>query len=170
MDRLAHDWSQRLEAEAVACEYQNAKLLQEKQQLVATQPLHSRSTSAEDGRSKVSGPDRSLPIPRYSGTGTDQWQNIEIVFLSDLRVQIRINSKQSEPTTYAELGFADGRTENPNKAWVALRSLAENHGVLKDGNAVGEPWRKVEKRIRRYAKFSESFSEYPPILSHLCKG
>jgi hypothetical protein len=38
---------------------------------------------------------------------------------------------------YAELGFDDGRTENPNKAWVALRSLAEKQGVLRMDTRLG---------------------------------
>jgi hypothetical protein len=53
---------------------------------------------------------------------------------------------------YAELGFDDGRSENPNKAWEALRALAENHGVIKEGSTLGEPWPKVEKRIQEIRK------------------
>jgi hypothetical protein len=34
---------------------------------------------------------------------------------------------------YAEFGFADGRTGNPNQAWEALRALAEQRGFIRDG-------------------------------------
>ena len=61
---------------------------------------------------------------------------------------MRINGKQTESANYAELGFADGRSENPNKAWATLRALAESRRVLKDGRTIGEPWPKVEKRIQ----------------------
>jgi hypothetical protein len=104
----------------------------------------------------VPGPEQSLPAPRYSGAA--KWQDVEIIFLSDHRVQIRINGKLAEPANYAELGFDDGRSQNPNKAWLTLRSLAENRGVLKDGRTVGEPWLKVEKRIQEIRKvFRELF-------------
>lgn len=93
---------------------------------------------------------RSIPAPRYPGA-TD-WQGVEIVFLSDHRIQIRVNGKLTAPQNYAELGFADGRSKNPNKAWGALRSLAEHRGVLKDGSQIGEPWPKVEKRIQEIRK------------------
>jgi hypothetical protein len=88
----------------------------------------------------------SVPTLRFS-EATD-WQAIEIVFLSDHRVQIRINGKQTPPANYAELGFADGRSENPNKAWLTLLLLAEHRGVIKDERSIGEPWPKVEKRIQ----------------------
>jgi len=104
----------------------------------------------------VPGPEQSLPAPRYSGAA--KWEDVEITFLSDHRVQIRINGKLEEPANYAELGFDDGRSQNPNKAWLTLRSLAENRGVLKDGRTVGEPWPKVEKRIQEIRKvFRELF-------------
>jgi hypothetical protein len=41
-----------------------------------------------------------------------------------------------------------GRTGNPNQAWEALRALAEQRGVIRDGTAVNNPWPKVEKRIQ----------------------
>jgi hypothetical protein len=88
--------------------------------------------------------------PRNSAA--KKWQSIEILFLSDLRVQIRIDGKNMETLTYAELGFADGRTQNPNKAWEVLRVLAEQRGVIQDGKTVGELWPKVEKRIQEIRK------------------
>jgi hypothetical protein len=110
----------------------------------AQPPVDLQATASADAERRVLAP--SVPAPRYSGA-TD-WQAIEIVFLSDHRVQIRINGKQTQPANYAELGFADGRSENPNKAWLTLRLLAENRGVIKDGRSIGEPWTKVEKRIQ----------------------
>jgi hypothetical protein len=115
--------------------------------VAAAQPsVQQSATDSPDNESEIAFPKRPMPDPRYSGAA--KWQDIEIVFLSDHRVQIRVNGKQTEPANYAELGFADGRSENPNKAWGTLRSLAEQRGVLKDGRTVGEPWPKVEKRIQ----------------------
>ncbi len=107
-----------------------------------------QSTAPADANGGLSDP--AVPSPPYSGA-TD-WQAIEIVFLSDHRVQIRIDGKQTQPANYAELGFADGRSENPNKAWLTLRSLAEHRGVINDGRSIGGPWTKVEKRIQEIRK------------------
>lgn len=63
------------------------------------------------------------------------WGTIEIVFLSELNVQIFRNGKADEPLNYAELGFADRRTgkngkSKPTLAWGLLRAFAENSGSL----------------------------------------
>jgi hypothetical protein len=36
---------------------------------------------------------------------------------------------------YAEFGFADGRTGNPNRAWETLRALAEQGGAIQVAKA-----------------------------------
>jgi hypothetical protein len=83
--------------------------------------------------------------------GGTTWEEIEILFLSDERVQIR-NGGNRETRNYAEFGFQDGRTGNPNQAWEALRALAEKNGVIQDVTAVNQPWPKVEKRIQEIRK------------------
>jgi hypothetical protein len=75
------------------------------------------------------------------------WGTIEIVFLSDERVQIR-NGVTTETLNYGEFGFEDGRSGKPNQAWLLLRALAENGGVLRDGASAGIAWPKVERRIQ----------------------
>jgi hypothetical protein len=80
------------------------------------------------------------------------WDSIEILFLSDHRVQICVNGKRMEVLTYAEFGFEDGRSENPNKQWDLLRTLAEEQGAIREGKTVGEPWPKIEKRIQEMRK------------------
>jgi hypothetical protein len=52
-----------------------------------------------------------------------RWEEIEVRFLSNHRVQITIGGS-TETRNYAEFGFEDGRTQKPNLAWVTLRSLA----------------------------------------------
>jgi hypothetical protein len=78
------------------------------------------------------------------------WEAIEIVFLSDERVQIR-NGGNRETRNYADFGFADGRNENPNQAWKILRALAAE-GVIRDEKDAGLPWTKVEKQIQEIRK------------------
>jgi hypothetical protein len=79
------------------------------------------------------------------------WESIEIWFLSDMRVQIR-DGADSESYNYAELGFEDGRSEKPNRAWALLRILAEHEGVIRDGGQTQSAWSQVEKRIQEIRK------------------
>jgi hypothetical protein len=86
-----------------------------------------------------------------SNAGVATWDTIEISFLSDERVQIR-HGTISETRNYAEFGFDDKRSGKPNQAWVALRALAEQRGVIKDAAKMPQPWSKVEKRIQEIRK------------------
>jgi len=83
--------------------------------------------------------------------GGASWTAIEISFLSDERVQIHYGAT-TETRNYAELGFEDGRTKNPNQAWAILRVLAAQNGVIRNGVTAGVPWPKVEKRIQEIRK------------------
>ena len=74
----------------------------------------------------------------------------------DLVVQIR-NGAHTETRNYAELGFADRRVERgkrpkPNVAWVALRAMAEQNGIIRDGMKTGVAWPKMEKRMQLIRK------------------
>jgi hypothetical protein len=89
--------------------------------------------------------DESSAAPSATSEGT--WEQIEISFLSDERVQIHIGKKH-ETLNYAEFGFGDLRTNNPTKAWETLRTLAQLRGVIKDGSKAGVHWPKVEKRVQ----------------------
>jgi hypothetical protein len=89
-----------------------------------------------------------------TGTGAS-WQAIEISFLSHFRVQIH-NGTNTETHNYGELGFADRRAKQgkpkPNQAWVTLRVMAEQNGIIQDGAKTGATWPKVEKRIQEIRK------------------
>ena len=54
------------------------------------------------------------------GADAATWEGIEITFLSDERVQIHIG-KTHETRNYAEFGFQDNKSKNPNRAWETLR-------------------------------------------------
>jgi hypothetical protein len=58
-----------------------------------------------------------------------QWTEVEIRFLSDERVQLTTPSG-TETRNYAEMGFEDGRTKKPTKAWDTFQDLGQVHGVL----------------------------------------
>jgi hypothetical protein len=110
----------------------------------------------------------SLPAPAVTtsavtpkNSAAKKWQSIEILFLSDHRIQIRVNGKSMESRNFAEFGFADGRTQNANKAWELLRVMAEERGIIRDGKAIGEDWSKVEKRIQEIRKVLREYFGLP---------
>jgi hypothetical protein len=88
---------------------------------------------------------------RVEITNAASWDAIKISFLSDVRVQIH-NGANTETCNYAELGFKDGRTGNPNQAWLTLRAMAQQNGIIRDGLKTGAAWPKVEKRMQEIRK------------------
>ena len=60
---------------------------------------------------------------------------IEILFLSELRVQICRNGKRMETLNFAEFGFEDARSGNPDRAWETLVILAKERGIIREGRA-----------------------------------
>lgn len=86
-----------------------------------------------------------------SAAGAATWEDIEISFLSDERVQIR-NGPNIETCNYAEFGFADGRNGRPSQAWGTLRELAEQSGVIREARQGPQAWPKLEKRIQEIRK------------------
>lgn len=86
-------------------------------------------------------------IARSSGASTATWENIEISFLSDERIQIR-NGTMFETRNYGEFGFEDHRSGKPNQAWLTLRALAEGHGRIQAPTKAHRGWSQVEKRIQ----------------------
>jgi hypothetical protein len=115
---------------------------------------------AEEGFTKPGPPQPDSPSGINGGiegnwSGAD-WAAIEVLFLSDERVQIR-KGAHTETRNYAELGFADRRVERgkrpkPNVAWVALRAMAEQNGIIRDGTKTGVAWPKMEKRMQLIRK------------------
>src|SRR5579885_275436 len=66
-------------------------------------------------------------------------KDVSIIFLSEERVQVKCGDEYST-MNYAEFGFEDKRNGKPDQAWVLLRAMAENKGVLrKPDRQVPEP-------------------------------
>lgn len=96
--------------------------------------------------------------PLVSEVSVTEWTAVEIVFLSDERLQI---SGRLETVNYAEFGLEDRRSHTPNRAWLTLRLLAESEGDLPLEKMERRNRSKVEKRIqeirgalKRYFKLS----------------
>jgi len=75
------------------------------------------------------------------------WEDIKIEFLSDERIQVSAPNI-AKTLNYAEFGFEDGRNEKPNQAWITLRSLAEQGGILRRPTIEGQKWSDIEKRVQ----------------------
>jgi hypothetical protein len=76
------------------------------------------------------------------------WEDIQIVFLSDERVEIAISGRV-ETRNYHEMGFVDRRTTKPNEQWAVLQVLARQAGILSDSARGGKEWEAIAKRIER---------------------
>jgi hypothetical protein len=89
--------------------------------------------------------------PELSRLRIENWEDLEIAFLSDTRVQFRAGTELAT-YNYEELGFGDRRSGKPNSAWVEFRNLAKLNGNLRNaGNTRGQ-WPAVEKRIQEVRK------------------
>jgi len=84
-----------------------------------------------------------------------KWKDVNIRFLSDLRVQVKTPDKD-ETFNYAELGFADRRrgkskADKPKLAWRMLQRLAESGGTIRAPKKDGG-WPQVEKQVQELRK------------------
>jgi hypothetical protein len=103
--------------------------------------------AAAGGRRKADQPRTTKP-----GATPGSWDTIEILFLSEERVQIK-NGSTSETWNYGELNFADDRTGKPDQAWLALKLAAQADGIIPDGSKMrGNAWPIVEKRMQEIRK------------------
>jgi len=61
-----------------------------------------------------------------------EWEDIEIRFLSEERVQIFIRGKAADTKNFAEMGFEDRRGSGgkPKQAWHLLKALSQNDGMI----------------------------------------
>lgn len=94
------------------------------------------------------------------------WDELQIVFISDERIQVYIKGNAVATFNYTEFGLEDRRSKKPNGAWMMLLILAKLDRPLNQNNAGGAPWTAVEKRIQEIrAHFKTIFGRTDdPIL------
>ena len=101
-----------------------------------------------------------------SALHVSNWEDIEIAFLSEGRVQIR-SGQETETCNFGDLGFADGRTKNPRRAWIVLQIMAQSGGIIRDTQKTHGTWSRVEKRIQEIRELLRQYfgisSETDPI-------
>jgi hypothetical protein len=83
-----------------------------------------------------------------AGKAGIDWENINISFLSDERVQVEVD-RQVETRNYVEMGFEDKRSGKPNQAWGLLRALAVAGGVIPNAARNSKDFIAMMKRIER---------------------
>ena len=54
------------------------------------------------------------------------WAKVEIAFLSDERIEVRVGTRKRLTYNYPEMGFEDRRSGKHSSAWTMLSVLA-NH-------------------------------------------
>src|ERR1700730_16051866 len=76
------------------------------------------------------------------------WDGINILVMNEETVQISEHDKHAQNYNFGELGFADKRSGEANKAWKTLLRLAEGRGVLL------ETKRKAGPRVRTPSNYT----------------
>ncbi len=87
-------------------------------------------------------------------TGTT-WADVDIQFLSDHRIRLTIH-QESSVLSYAEAGFCNKKSNNPNNAWCLLRVLAEKGGKIVPSS---NPDPKVVKTIQAMRKLLKRLAQ-----------
>jgi hypothetical protein len=136
------------------CHFYAAKL---RDHLKRVHEIHKLSSTGLAAEVENDQPARKLQSSHH---GASRWEDIEITFLSDHRVQIRTPGK-SDIRNYSELGLNDGRSGIPRKAWKILCLMARNKGFLTDGRGAAQPWDKLERRVQEIRSVLRKFFGLP---------
>lgn len=88
----------------------------------------------------------SVPSESTPVQNPKSWQEIEITFLSDHRVEICLGSNR-ENYNYGDLSFQDRRSGKENRAWITLREIARHNGTIPRPTATGRDRAMFQKRI-----------------------
>ncbi len=110
----------------------------------------SASSKAEAAEPEVQQAESSLAAPK-------SWDEIEVAFLSDERVEI-CSGTTRQNCNYGELGFEDRRNGKPNRAWVTLREIAGQNGAMpkplpgKDRAMIQKRIEEIREKLRGHFK------------------
>ena len=72
---------------------------------------------------------KRIHLPKFKST---DWPKITIRFIDNRNVLIKTNNKEQVSSDYEALGFANDKSDKPNKAWAFLLGLAKNKGATKE--------------------------------------
>lgn len=131
--------------------------------------LDTISNSATPAVVASASPQKAKRYPRTALQAT-RWEEIQISFLSEFKVEIRTSQGEFEAWNYGELGFEDRRNGNPNLVWQVFRSLAESGGSIRDPGELAHTWPVIEKRVQRLRAFLRHFFNLPDDPLPLAEG
>jgi hypothetical protein len=120
----------------------------------------------------------TLPLGKANeGLKPQEWEDLEISFLSEERVQIMIGD-QTETRNYGELGFMDKRGGKPNQAWGLLRTLAIARGHIPNSArradpddilAMGKRFERMRKTLMEHFGISSDPVPLDPAQGYRCR-
>ncbi len=85
------------------------------------------------------------------------WSDVNIRFLSDHRIQVTV-LERSKAFNYAEAGFENRKTQNPNLAWNLLLQFARRNGRMERPQGKRSDLTRMEKDVQAIRKrFKELF-------------
>ncbi|OGG51331.1 hypothetical protein A2704_01510 [Candidatus Kaiserbacteria bacterium RIFCSPHIGHO2_01_FULL_54_36b] len=76
------------------------------------------------------------------------WEKLRVHFVDGHTVRVKYHGMSTETFDYKDMGFLDRKTNNPDKKWEFLRSMADEGGVW--------PVEKFRKNYHRTAKYQVS--------------
>lgn len=100
-----------------------------------------------------------FPLTIQSGT---TWESFYIQFRNDEAVTIKV-SGHTHNTSFADMGFADGRTNKPNTQWTLLKLFAKKGGNLTAGSPDARDKYKKHKQLLSDALKSYFSMDYDPF-------
>ena len=100
-----------------------------------------------------------FPFAIQAGT---TWESIYIQFKNSEAVTIQV-SGHTHDTSFADMGFADGRTGKPNTQWTLLTLFAKNGGNLTAGSPDAKDKYKKHKQLLSDALKSYFSIDYDPF-------
>jgi len=81
-----------------------------------------------------------------------RWEDIELCFVGDHEVEVRIGGSSQQLSYKTIAGLEDRRTGNPSQQWVMLRAFAVLPGGLMPNARTNKLWHATQKTIERTSK------------------
>jgi hypothetical protein len=81
-----------------------------------------------------------------------RWEEIELCFIGDHDVEVRIGAGSQQLSYKAIAGFEDRRTGNPSQQWAMLRAFAMLPGCVMPNARTNKLWHANQKKIERISE------------------
>jgi hypothetical protein len=105
--------------------------------------LRERAGMEQPAVADIAQPSIGLPRP-------ENWEDIELTFIGDHDLEIRVGDKVQK-VHYKEIeGFEDRRTGKPSQLWAMVRVFGRlPDGTMPDDSRYGQEWLAIKKKIER---------------------